>query len=157
MKMEMCTKHHRRSKWVKPTSVINCRECLIDRLTKENEGRTETNFRQAAKINAITGRGYAFHNKLTELLDGDIHDDDFSVCDAIEQLKAEYDAYRRTAIAEIEFSEAERDRLREALELLCCDARYLSDHEIDGGAPDNRWDDMRDALTVAESLLNRTP
>ena len=68
----------------------------------------------------------------------------------------EMDRSHRLA-GELEKSESERGRLREALDVLCCDAHDLSDHEIDGGAPENRWEDMREALTVAESLLNRTP
>ena len=57
-------------------------------------------------------------------------------------------------IRDVEKLQAERYKLREALESLCCDARYLSDHEIDGGAPDNRWEDMRMELCAAERLLN---
>ena len=45
------------------------------------------------------------------------------------------------------------DLLTEELENLVCEAGYLSSHEIDGGAPDNRWKDMRDALASAEKFL----
>ncbi len=54
----------------------------------------------------------------------------------------------------VALAESERDRLRESLESLCCEAHDLSDHEIDGGAPDNRWEDMRQALAYAEQALN---
>jgi predicted ThiF/HesA family dinucleotide-utilizing enzyme len=50
-------------------------------------------------------------------------------------------------------TEADSDRLREELENLCCEAGDLSSHEIDGGAPDNRWEDMRVALLSAEQAL----
>lgn len=50
---------------------------------------------------------------------------------------------------------AERERLREVCENLCCEAHDLSDHEIDGGAPDNRWEDMRTALAYAEQALKQ--
>ena len=45
------------------------------------------------------------------------------------------------------------DLLTEKLEDLICEAGYLSSHEIDGGAPDNRWEDMREALAAAEKFL----
>lgn len=45
-------------------------------------------------------------------------------------------------------AEANSERLREELENVCCEAGELSSHEIDGGAPDNRWEDMREALIM---------
>jgi seryl-tRNA synthetase len=50
--------------------------------------------------------------------------------------------------------EADSKRLREELENLCCEASDLSCHEMDGGAPENRWEDMRVAITSAEKLLS---
>jgi hypothetical protein len=52
-----------------------------------------------------------------------------------------------------EKAEADSKRLRASLENLVCEAGDLSSHEIDGGAPDNRWEDMRVAITSAEQLL----
>ena len=39
------------------------------------------------------------------------------------------------------------------LENLVCEADDLSSHEIDGGAPDNRWEDMRIALIAAKQAI----
>ncbi len=49
--------------------------------------------------------------------------------------------------------EARAISLKGALENLVCEADYLSSHEIDGGAPDNRWEDMRIALIAAEQVI----
>lgn len=46
------------------------------------------------------------------------------------------------------------EMLRGALNDLCADARDLSDHEIDWGAPRNRWDDMRASIVKASEILN---
>ena len=40
-----------------------------------------------------------------------------------------------------------------ALHDLTCECEYLSNHEIDGGAPDNRWEDMRVSLVKAQKIL----
>jgi hypothetical protein len=53
-----------------------------------------------------------------------------------------------------EKAKADSNRLREELENLSCEAYDLSCHEIDGGAPENRWEDMRIAITSAEQLIN---
>ena len=41
----------------------------------------------------------------------------------------------------------------DALHDLTCECEYLSNHEIDGGAPDNRWEDMRVSLAKAKKAL----
>jgi hypothetical protein len=52
----------------------------------------------------------------------------------------------------ISFEDTE-EKLREVLEDLVCECHYLSCHEVDGGAPDNRWDDMRTSLAKAMEIL----
>lgn len=106
----------------------HCMMCQqLDQLRAELASFQETNFRQAAKINDISGARQAFYNDLADALGIDRFDDEApSVLDAVKKLKADL----ATAKAELEkwklgcetnadcYKTAVRDQDNQRLELL---------------------------------------
>jgi hypothetical protein len=74
-------------------------------------------------------------------------------CEKCKELRADFKDYTESHVAYVTGLEQENKRIKEALENLVCEADYLSCHEIDGGAPDNRWEDMRKALYAAKLVV----
>lgn len=125
------------------------------RASQENCGLIIQRNKAQAEVNRMADKWRGAEDKINEFWE-DLQNS-FEI-ESREELEAEANNWNPqnplvVALHYIWKSDAKVGGLREALEELCCEAGDLSSHEIDGGAPDNRWEDMRIALVAAEQLL----